>query len=418
MNVLLLSLYYPPLNTIAASRMKAFETYLKQEGIDVTVVTRYYDEEQRKGNSMFVGSANPERFNEAYQIQGNVIYTNFKEQNPKRSFSQKLPPLIRGFYNYYHVDVFHYSWLLHVRALAEKELKHKQFDFIIASYGPPIVMLLAQQLSQTYSIPYLIDFRDNYITEADHGYQLWMKKRVQNRILKDAAGFLFSTQGMADYFFKQAGNELKKIPVNLVYNGVDETELPVPAEQDKAIVNQFLDIKAKSTLLLLHTGTLYNGQNIQFFIKGVQSYNEKYKQKIALCFVGLPENNLDELPRTDYIYQLPKVKHSTALYLQKNASALVLPIWDGRYTGFSGKTQEYMYSESLIITSPDPQEDLLDFFKISQNVISPKNSEQLHEVFSGIIKGSYKAKTLLQKEKLLRSYWIKQLANFLKTLKK
>ncbi len=103
MRLLLLTLYYPPLHTIAALRLKAFEKQLSQEGHVVDVITRFYDQQQQKGQSMFLGSEPAENFTESYIRKGNTVYTNFTETNEQKTFSEKLPPLVRGLYNHLNV---------------------------------------------------------------------------------------------------------------------------------------------------------------------------------------------------------------------------------------------------------------------------------------------------------------------------
>lgn len=415
MRVLLLSMYYPPLNTIAAQRISSFEKYLTKEGVAVDVITRYYDPEQQKGQSMFLGKEAAQNFKEDYIKIENVIYTNFDESNSKLSFSNKLPPVVKGLYNYSNVDVFHYGWIKYAEKAFENELSKNKYDFIISSYGPPISMLLAKRLSEKYNIPFLIDFRDSYIDEKDASYHLAMKKIIANKMLRKASGLVFSTDGMKNYFSLKAPKHLASIPSCVVYNGVEEDVNPNIEKSDVSV--EFDRIKSTHSMLLLHTGTLYEGQNMSFFISAVSKYNVENKQNVAIVFLGLAENKITELPRNSCIYFLPKVNHPTALFFQKEASALLLPIWDGRYTGFSGKTQEYLFSENLIITSPNPQEDLKLFLDLSPNVFIPKDYNSFSNILNSISNGVFKKIPLPSKEKLYRSFWVKQLNKFLVNLK-
>lgn len=414
MRVLLLSMYFSPLNTIAAQRVNSFDKYLTQEGLIVDVITRYYDLEQQKGQSMFLGKEAARDFKEDYIKIKNVIYTNFDVVNSKLSFSNKLPPVIKGLYNYSNVDVFHYGWIKYSEKAFDKEFSKNKYDFIIASYGPPIVMLLAKRLSLKYKIPFLIDFRDSYIDEKDVSYHLIMKRMILSKTLKNASGLIFSTDGMKNYFSLKASGNLTSIPSCVVYNGVEE-EVNLSIEKNDVLL-EFEKIKKRHSLLLLHTGTLYEGQNSSFFINAVYKYNEENKQNVAIVFLGLAENRITELPKNSFIYFLPKVSHSTALFFQKEASALLLPIWDGRYTGFSGKTQEYLFSENYIITSPNPQEDLKQFLELSPNVFVANDDSSFSTILDNISKGVSIKKPLPNKEKLYRSYWVKQLKKFLVSL--
>ncbi len=415
MRILLLSLYYPPLNTIAATRIAAFEKYLKMQGIELDVITRYYDLEQQKGQSMFLGKEKAKNFNENYRRIDNVIYSNYDETNSKLSFSNFLPPIIKGLYNYWQVDVFHYGWIRYAEMAFEKECSKNKYDFIISSYGPPISMLLANRISKKHSIPFLIDFRDSYINEKDKTYHLKMKQFSLNRMLSNCSGLIFSTEGMQNYFAGKVSKKINEIPFCVVYNGVDEVTNGWIEKGE--IAKSFYQIKQKHTLLLLHTGTLYEGQNSKFFIEAVERYNEANKKNVAIVFLGLAENKANEIPRLPFIYFLPKVGHSAAMYFQKEADALLLPIWDGRYTGFSGKTQEYLYSGNFIITSPNPQNDLKTFLNLSPNVKICNDYNSFEDFISKICSRNYSKLQLQSKEKLFRSYWVQKLAVFLTKLK-
>lgn len=417
MRLLFLTLYYPPLNTIAGLRISAFERYLKTHGHSVDVITRYYDEEQQQGKSMFLGSEAPENFNQSYIKKENVIYTNFDARSKRLLFSEKLPPVVRGLYNYSAVDVFHYGWVNYVFDAFERELKQNTYDFIVSSYGPPIAMLIGRKLSEKYNIPYIIDFRDSFIDERDTFFQLYMKKQVQEYNLKNAAGLIFATEGMRQFFVKYASDQLKKIPSVVVYNGVDEKDLSGSFSlADEPVVTLFHELKEKHSFVLLHTGTLYAGQNIAFFFNALDQYNSKHQTNGIIVFLGLAQSDASNQFNLPFVHVLPKVKHATAMYLQKEASALLLPIWDGRYTGFSGKTLEYLYSENFIITSPNPQADLKEFLALSPNVHIPIDKSGFEVELTSILKGQ-KKQALKEREKLYRSYWIKRMMQFLSDLK-
>lgn len=418
MRILLLSLYYPPLNTIAASRIGSFEKYLHSEGHTVDVITRYYDINQQKGESMFLGCEEPADFNEEYIRQENVVYSNFKRDNKKLLFSQKLPPIIRGLYNYFHIDVFHYGWLEYMMNAYEKEFSKNKYDFIISSYGPPVMLLAAKILSEKSKNPYIIDFRDSYIDERDKGVHLFFKERIQKKMLNNASAILFSTEGMKDYFFNKCNTDLKNKPSCVVYNGIDSEVDPNEKSIDNDLIETFRKIKEKNTLVLLHTGTLYQGQNINFFINGIARFNSTHNKKIAFVFLGLAKNNTLIPTGSSGLIYLPKVNRPSAIKLQQLADALVLPVWDGRYTGFSGKTMEYLASGNIVLCSPKPQNDMLDFFEKSMNVNILDNYKMFESVCLDIMNGNIPRKPVSDNSIFTRKYWIKQLSVFLKELNK
>ncbi len=415
MRILLLSLYYPPLNTIAALRIKAFEKYLTEFGFTVDVITRYYDSEQQKGQSMFLGNQSAKDFKEDYFKINNVIYTNFDENNEKLDFSNKLPAIVKGLYNYLNIDVFHYGWIKYALNAFDNELSHNKYDFVIASYGPPVSMLLANKLFKKYKIPFLIDFRDSYINEKDVSFHLTMKQKVLNAMLKRSSGLIFSTEGMKDYFLLKTSQNLQRIPSCIVYNGVEELSQNGDIEEKK--ITEFWKIHSKHDLILLHAGTLYPGQNVSFFINSTSKFNTENNKNVGIIFLGLSENRMNEIEPLPFIHFLPKSNYSTSLFLQKEADALILPIWNGRYTGFSGKTQEYLYSGNFIITSPNPQNDLKLFLDISPNVRISNDYDSFSKFLDDIISGNCTKLQLNNKEKLYRFFWVKRLAEFLRKLK-
>ncbi|HET6244686.1 MAG: glycosyltransferase [Bacteroidetes bacterium] len=415
MRVLLLTLYYPPLNNIASLRLQAFEEFLVKEGIQVDVITRHYNQEQLNNTSLLIANESAESFKQSYLKKDNIIYTNFDKVSFPLKISQILPPFIKGIFNYLMKDVYHYGWLKYVNEAFEKELKSNKYDFIIASYGPPISLVAAKKMSEKYNIPWIADFRDIFIDERDKSYHLFCKKIVQNQLLKNASGFLFSSKGMEDYFFKHARPPLKEKPFSLVYNGVNSTHVAMIASKDNAIVKQFQALKQSYNKVLLHTGSLYIGQDVDFFIKALNKFNEDNKEQIALVFIGLADKSYVKTHDNEKIFILDKVQHSTSLYLQKLADALVLPVWNGRYTGLSGKTFEYLHSGNTVLCGPNPQEDLLFF------VLQSSNAEVLKDYASfKLAMENLKDQTTIKRVELnilQRSYWVHKLANFLKELK-
>ena len=58
MKILILSLYYPPLNNIAASRVTHFEKSMENYGFDINVITRHYDHNDVVASDVLVGMQN------------------------------------------------------------------------------------------------------------------------------------------------------------------------------------------------------------------------------------------------------------------------------------------------------------------------------------------------------------------------
>jgi hypothetical protein len=415
MRILFLTLYYPPLNTIAVHRVKAFVDVFQNQGVTCDVITRYYDEEQQKGTDMHIGSHGSQGINVPYYKENNIIYTNFNPSNKALRRSKKIPVGLRGLYNYYKIDVFHYGWLPYVFEAYEKELKNNTYDFIIPSYGPPITLLAAKKLSEKFNIPVIADFRDIYIDERDRSGQLFLKKKVQHFLLKNTVGLNFATQGMKDYFLHHSN--LKNIPSKVIYNGTSLSNEVGYNMMDDQVVRAFFEHKKEYDVLLLYPGTLYSGQNISFFIDVLKKINAEQTLKVGLLFLGWAENNFKIDLNYDFISFLPRVTFQTSMYLQKNASALVWPVMDGSYTGFSGKLFEYMASENIVILSPNSPKDIDYFFERTKNIHAMNSREELEQVLLDIYKGNIRIIPMESKEILKREFWAEQFLNFIRTIK-
>lgn len=413
MRILFLTMYFEPLNTIAAYRAVGFVKSWRNAGILCDVITRYYDEEQLKGEHMLLGSQEPRNFNDDFIRKENVFYTRYKSENRLKSVSMKIPRGIRGIYNIRKVDVFHYSWHEYAMKVFEKNLASNKYDCIIASYGPPTVLLTAAKISEKYKIPWIADFRDIFIDENDKGLIRLLKKRTQEKLLQNAMMIVFASEGMRSYFNQSASKKLREKKSLVIYNGVTFQDSSAYAPEDGETVRTFQVIKETYKIVLLHTGTVYPGQNIQFFIDAVNKCNEKAK-RVALVFLGI--NSDHKLTKSDNFFFLPKTLNKTSIYLQQHASALILPVWDGRYTGLSGKTPEYLWSNNFVFVSPNPQHDLMNFMKDAPNVYVFNNEIEIMDIFETMVSGKLVKKQAVNKDKYTREFWADFFTNELQKL--
>ncbi|HRP37614.1 MAG TPA: hypothetical protein PLS50_07445, partial [Candidatus Dojkabacteria bacterium] len=394
-------------------------TSFQEVGFEFDILTRYYDDDQREGKSMHIGSQSAKNYTASYFRDGNILYTNFTEDTKERKCFEKLPPVVRGLYAYYKVDLYHYGWLNFVMEAFKKELITKKYDYIFASYGPPVVLLAARKLSRKFNIPWIADFRDIYIDERDTAFQLIAKKLTQEWILNTSSAIVFATDGMKDYFNRNASIKLRNKENAVIYNGVVENSEGVSFNEDDAdVVDEFNQLFTKHDIVCLHTGTLYKAQNISFFIDNCTRYNKANSNRVAIVFLGLSENEQLQKINAPFCYFLRKVSHNTSMFLQRLASGLILPIWQNRYTGFSGKTFEYLYSGKWILSGPNPQKDLLKFFKAAGTVLVLANYDDFSKAIEKLLihkkwtpNPEYNSHLLFK-----RKYWNEQLINFIKQL--
>ena len=419
MRILFITAYYLPLNAIAAHRIKGFVDSCERSGIEFDVITRKYDEEQCKGLDMFIASKAPSNFNFDYIKEGNVYYTNFDENNWFYQTSKRLPKGIRGLFNYLVNDVFHYGWFGFIIKVFEQELIGNKYDFIVSSYGPLVSLMAANRLSKKYAIPFVADFRDSFIDGSEKFPHAQLKKWQLKSILKNCFACTFASGGMQDIFYSSMNGSLKSIPSEIIYNGTELNRDDHYSNSDKDIVERFKGIQSANDIVLLYTGTLYAGQDINFYIEAVNEFLNLYPGvKIALVFLGLPENNLPELFKYSFMHFLPRVQFKTSLFLQKSASALLSPVWLGRYTGFTGKIFEYLSSGNFVIVGPNPQKDISHFLQNFENALVCNEVDQFYKILFQIKDSKSKLKSVLRQDLLSREHWSDQFISYLVRLKK
>lgn len=406
-----------PLNIIASKRSDSFLEHLPSLGIQIDLITRYFDEEQIKGSSFQSLKKGPKAFKENYIKILNKFYTNFDEFPFWVKAYNFTPSPFKSLISFFSKDISFLGWKKYVIRVFEKELINNKYDFILASFGPPIVLEAAKVISKKFNIPMIADYRDLHLEDK----QRFWKARIfqQHILLKDCAGLTFVCAGMKAAFDKNATEKLRNLPYEIVQNGVDLIALEEWTDNDYAIVKSIKNLKNTYQVILIHTGTIYSGQRISYFFDAVKSFNSKNSGvKAAIVLVGHKNKESETLEQSEYIHYFSSISHSASLHLQKWASALLLPSWPGRYTGFSGKMLEYIYSGNQIICSPNPPEDAKEFFKDFKTVFISNTIEDLNEVFLKLAqKGNNINYPYCNQENLFRMFWIKKLSIFLFRLK-
>lgn len=413
MRILLLSLYYSPLNNIASTRLTYFAEYLADKGHDVYVISRHYSESNLLHNNLEIGLSETDDLTVPYKVEGKAIYTAFSRNNQIIENGNKLVKGVKGYYFQKTLDAFHYSYVENGLTAFDNELSDLKFDFIVASSPPLGPALLAQKISEKYGIKWVSDFRDSPILDE---YPFWIRKvriRSLRKLLKPASGLLFVSPGMENQNNKYLGSVIQNIPSTIVYNGFFSKD----EELDTNIIEQFKEIRQRHSVLLTYTGSVYQERNLHSFLSAINKLNDR---NIGVVLVGIQQNYQEEY-LNHYsnlsLYCIDKTNYSTSLELQKMSSALLLTIWPNSYTGFSGKVFEYLNSGRPIILDHEPAQDLklflTDYKSIHYMQSQAENlKEILDELDSAVIQ---RDKSLL--ENTQRSKQADKLLKFLEKIK-
>jgi len=205
----------------------------------------------------------------------------------------------------------------------------------------------------------------------------------------------------------------------VVNNGVDVTLKEEVQDKDRLICDEIIELR-KNYFVMVHTGTIYQGQNIGFFIDFIEKFNKKHHSTpLLLVCIGLAENMIDtKILNSSAVRVLNKVDLRSSLYIQRVADALVLPTWIIKvYSGFAAKVFEYIHSGNNVLCSPNPTPDLEEFIVQFNNVFIAKDFESMEKHV--IILLSNRKNKVIEKNNspmLFRRYWINEMAKYLQSM--
>lgn len=413
MNVLIISFYGPPANNIAADRIAGYLKYLPLNHVQTNLITRYYDPQSFNNADMRIGLSETGLLTD-FVSKDNIYYTNYDTSNKWLSISKLLPPGLRGYFNLKKVDVYHAGWEKYVyKVISRLQLEDKKIDYVILSYGPPVVLKLAKYIHHKFGLKCILEFRDSYITEEDKGRILKVKQKILNDYCKDVKAFIFASEGIASYFNVNVNYRLKSIPTHVLYHGFDsplaDDNFSITERNAQSKIEAFLN---KKKVVAIFPGTLYSGQNIDFFIDGMNLVNKIDKNNMGICFLGSYFDSRIAIEESENIILLPKVSKYFAIEIMKKCQLLLLPVWNNRYSGFSGKVSEYCALNKFIGVSPNPQNDLKFFLESNPNAIFFSNTTSLVEFILQLCKKEINPITLDSKIYSKKEYF-KRLADFL-----
>ncbi len=363
MKILFITMYAPPLNLVPVKRMNIWFEALEKESAQYDLYTRSYNEEDHNTNDLLVGCKPSKHHYVENKHHGKRHFFSFNSRSKKLEISKVLPPGVKGIYNWSQVDVYHHDFF--DSCVEEIKKSRKDYELVVLSYGPPIILKLAKYLKEYLGVKVLVDFRDAFITERDSGRLLKQKIKVLNRCLDSVDYLTFASPGVKDFTMRFLRS---KIPSSLVLNGVVKIKGSLN-EQEMTIKSEIQRFKTEGYFCFIHTGALYKGQQLGLLCDTISNWGVLRQRKVKHIFIGLSTYQ----PSIEGAVIYPKVTAFAAREFQKIADGLLLPVWEGRYTGFSAKMIEYLFSGKVILCGAGPQRDLSDFLNTSPNAFVLNN---------------------------------------------
>lgn len=349
MKILIVSSFFPPLNSIASLRPYSWAKFWTGAGHDVTVLTT----QKQQDPSVMLNLPNPGFKVIEVPLPGMVQSLKGKQGGGSSSFLSKFLKNLReskGILSACRMPDLTDLW---IRPALKAVRSDEPWDLVISTAGPYTTHLIANRLKKEGKAKHWVaDYRDtwsnNYIYSGLFPFN-WIEERLERKILKNSD--LVTT--ISSPFAKDLKEKFQLDHVEVVENGLDLDDLnKIPKDPI------FID---DGKFRIVHTGTIYKGKRdpspLFRAIKALaEDPNKKpLLDKLEVTFVG---PNLDHIQKmierygvSTWVQCIGFVSREDALRMQRDAHALLFLPWnDTKKDGvLTGKIFEYLFSGTPII---------------------------------------------------------------------
>lgn len=348
--ILLLTRYFPPLDSIASVRLHSWAKYLQKAGHQVSVLTT-----SKKGQVVNPLDLDCSAFDvDELDYFDPICAAGFRKADSNNSESSPWKKRLAGFYRSRMNERLPGRtdpWILPARRELKRRWKEGlSYDCIISSYGPPAAHIVGAYAKQLFGCRWIADYRDLWLENATYS-GLWpftlLEAALEKRLVGRAEVITTVSEPYCDFLQKK----FPQAQVSCIYNGFD-SDLGQQVSKDA-----FSGLKPK--FRMVYTGSLYartrNPEPLLAALRQLLDTAQVQSGEIELLFYGSCMDGLDDLIEK---YQLEavvtqggSVGQTEAQRLQVSADALLLveqsnPKVDGILTG---KLFEYLYARRPIL---------------------------------------------------------------------
>lgn len=353
MRILIISTFFPPLNSIASLRPYSWAKHWSAAGHDVTVLTT----EKNEDNATALKS--PLEGFKVVSVPLPSFVSKLKNNNKgssaggKKGLVKRLFDYLRferGVFNAARMPDFTDLWIAPAFAAIQSQ---GPWDLVISTAGPYSVHILAHRLKKkNLARQWIADYRDtwsnNYIYSGIFPFNR-IERWLEHRLLKRADLVTTVSDPLADSFFTKFGCK----NVQTIENGFDTDDV-------KDISHESI-FPADGKYRIVHTGSIYLGKRDPTpLFQAIQRLQQAPMQRhlldrLEILFVGPRQANLETLINeygvANWVKLVGFVSREDALRMQRDAHALLFLAWnDPSVDGIlTGKIFEYLFSKTPII---------------------------------------------------------------------
>ena len=385
MKILIISTFFPPLNSIASFRPYSWAKYWSQAGHDVTVLTTEKDKDADDALSLPLNGFKIVEIPYPQLIKRLKQDYNSDKKSEKKSdlptSTNFLKKLLTIFFHYlrFNKGIFHACRMPDITDLwvnrAYKCIKAEgPWDCIISTAGPYTTHLIAHKLKKNNLAKlWVADYRDSW--SHNHIYKglfpfKFIEKLVERHILRKAD--LITT--ISKPFAEMMSKEFNHPNVHVIENGFDSEAL------NNLSKNSIFP--EDGLFRIVYTGSIYKErQDPSPLFQAIQKIaddpqNSHWLNRLEVIFAGSNQADLQKLIEhyqvQKWVKIIGQIKHEDALRMQRDAHLLLFLPWnDLSINGvLTGKLFEYLFSGTPILAvGADALED-------SQKLIIDSNAGQ------------------------------------------
>ncbi len=367
---LMISYIFPPMGGVGVQRSLKFAKYLPEFGWAPTVLTcqpprgGLRDEELLK------------------EIPADTSITRTAALIP----SPRLPWRVREFITRWLLTVDEQvGWLPFANRAGIRIMQEKPVEVIYSTSAPYTAHLIARHLHQKTSIPWVADFRDPWIGNANLHFPSPLHRktveRLERQVVQEADHVLVISPPMIQSF-------CERIP------GVDRSKftwLPNGFDSDDFSNVQPVN-REKGSFLLVYTGSFYTqGRTSRAILEAVQEVTSEGgipREHLRLCLVGnigkATQKWISELNLADIVETPGYIMHDQSIAYLLAADVLLLVIGNSPDSAavFTGKVFEYLAASKpiLCLANEGVAADLIR--KAGAGIIVPP--EDVHQISRNI----------------------------------
>ncbi len=324
-NIVIFTIYFPPLISTASNRLNAFAKYLDKEKFNVTVIC---PQVEAVGIPQNISSVN------VIRIKNKPHLLKIKFHKDDSFITHKLKALYNTIFNFLVHDEYK-NWSKEaIKAFRKIDALNKT-DYVISTYPVVAPHLISLKLKNDgFDFKWIADMRDEMSMNPFNNFfeKKYLKKAERKLFLKTSC--VTTTTPSLVNAFKKLGGE--KVCVEEIRNGYDFEITD--------------DYNYNDIFTITHTGTFYSDIKPYSFLNAISSLQLEDKlPKMKIVFIGAGNTvaipgNLKEIVSTT-----PKIPHELAeqRIKESDTNLLIVPNSISKY--LPGKLYEYIASKKPVI---------------------------------------------------------------------